>query len=132
VVKNQKTATIIKVPNLNQIKNMKSIPINKLFYTKHPQIDNKICNYAKTEYIVGEIKEVENDKQNDSTCSFGIHIAHKSWARSFGISWQDFALLEVETDIKDIVVSKDCDGKVRTSKIKVLREVPKSEYYKFN
>jgi hypothetical protein len=39
-------------------------------------------------------------------------------------------LLEVEVSPKDIVVSKDCDGKVRTSKVKVIREVPKEERYK--
>jgi hypothetical protein len=37
-------------------------------------------------------------------------------------------MLECEVAIKDIVVSKDTDGKVRTSKIKVIRELNKNEY----
>lgn len=81
------------------------------------------------EYIIGEIKEEKCDKSNDNSCSFGIHISHKMWALQFGRDWDNMALLEVEVDKKDIVVSKDCDGKVRTSKIKVLREVPKNEWY---
>ena len=39
------------------------------------------------------------------------------------------ALLELEVEVDSIVVSNDCDGKVRTNKVKVLREVPKDEFY---
>jgi hypothetical protein len=52
------------------------------------------------------------------------------WALNFGNSWNDMALLEVKVPIDKIVVSKDCDGKVRTSELTVLREVPVDEYYK--
>jgi hypothetical protein len=38
------------------------------------------------------------------------------------------ALLECEVEPKDIIVCADTDGKVRASKVKVLREVPKAEY----
>ena len=62
------------------------------------------------------------------SCSYGIHLAHKNWALLFGKSWSDMAIIECETDIKNIVVSTDCDGKLRTSKIKVIRELPESEY----
>jgi len=37
------------------------------------------------------------------------------------------AILECEVPIKDIVVSKNCDGKVRTSQLKVVRELPQEE-----
>lgn len=40
----------------------------------------------------------------------------------------DMALLECEVPVKNIIVCKDTDGKVRTSKLKVLREVPKEEW----
>ena len=49
-------------------------------------------------------------------------------AYNFGRVWENLAILEVEVNPKDIIVSRDCDGKVRASKVKVLRELDKSEY----
>ena len=61
-------------------------------------------------------------------CSSGIHIAHLNWALNFGSDFlDDMTIIEVETKIKDIVVPINTDGKVRTSEVKVLREVPLSE-----
>jgi len=86
-------------------------------------------NYNNSfKYIIGETKEEVCSKNQDDSCSQGIHISHKLWALKFGREFENMALLECEVDEKDIVVSRDCDGKVRASKIKVLREVPKSEY----
>jgi hypothetical protein len=79
-------------------------------------------------YKIGEVKTENCSKEKDNSCSQGIHISHKLWAIDFGRVWDDLAILECEVNEKDIVVSKDCDGKVRASKIKVIREVPKSEY----
>jgi hypothetical protein len=141
VIKKSKTATVIKVPDFkSNIKNYEDrFPIkieNKkaILYKAVHKIDEKyIADYdKKTEYKLGRVIEIKCDNSVEKDCSFGINIAHKSWARSFGINWKDMALLEVETDIKNIIVTKNCDGKVRTSKIKVLREVPRSEWYKFN
>ena len=80
-------------------------------------------------YNIGEIVEHKCASKEEGSCAVGLHVAHKSWARSFGSGWDDLALLECEVQIKNIVVAEDCDGKVRTSKLKVLREVPKEEYY---
>jgi len=80
-------------------------------------------------YIIGGEKTETVDTNKHQSCSAGIHVSHKSWARGFGASWDDMALLECEVNIKDIVVSSDCDGKVRASKIKVTREVPESEWF---
>ena len=49
-----------------------------------------------------------------------------SFAQKFGDSWKDVAILEVEVDIHDVVIP-DAMDQVRTSKMKVLREVPMSE-----
>jgi hypothetical protein len=94
------------------------------------KIDGKyIADYdKKTEYVIGENKEIPCDSSTDVSCSNGIHVSYKMWAINFGQNWEDMALLECEVAIKDIVVGSDCDGKVRTSKIKVIREVPKTEY----
>ena len=110
-----------------EIKGKKTI----LYKAVHKVNGEYLSDYSRNvKYIVGEIKEEKNDPSNDKSCSYGIHLSHFSGALSFGNYWDDMAILECETDIKDIVVSKDCNGKVRTSKIKVLRELTKDEYYK--
>ena len=83
-------------------------------------------NYNFT-YEIGKIVENECDKDETRECSYGLHIAHLNWTLNFGNSWKDLAILEVETKISDIVVPKNTDGKVRTSKLKVIREVPLEE-----
>ena len=79
-------------------------------------------------YEIGEVKTEECDESKNHSCSNGIHISHLRWVLNFGRSWKDLAILECEVATKDVIVAKDCDGKVRTSKLKVIREVPKSEW----
>lgn len=67
------------------------------------------------------------DPDVTDACSNGIHISHLNWALNFGRSWADMAIIEVETKIDDIVLPEGSDGKVRTSCVKVLREVPLEE-----
>ena len=67
------------------------------------------------------------DNNTEEHCGQGIHISHKSWALDFGRNWKDLALLEVEVKIKDILLPKYSDGKVRVPKVKVVREVPLEE-----
>jgi hypothetical protein len=80
-------------------------------------------------YKIGEIHTEKCAPKDQGSCSAGLHVAFKSWARAYGASWNNFALLECEVDIKDIIVCEDTDGKVRTPKLKVLREVPREEWY---
>jgi len=80
-------------------------------------------------YQIGEVHTEKCAPKKSGSCSAGLHVAFKSWARSYGIGWNDFALLECELDVKDIIVCQDTDGKVRTPKLKVLREVPREEWY---
>ena len=79
------------------------------------------------EYKVGETKTEKCDIDTERTCSYGIHISHLDWALRFGSDWDNLAIIECETKISDIVMPEGTDGKVRTSKIKVLREVPLEE-----
>ena len=78
-------------------------------------------------YKIGEKKQEECDTDIYDDCSYGIHIAHLNWALQFGDDWEDLAILEVETKISNIVMPENTNGKVRTSEIKVLREVPLKE-----
>ncbi len=78
-------------------------------------------------YELGQTYKEECDTEVTQDCGRGLHIAHLDWALKFGCGWSDLAILEVETKISDIVMPKNTDGKVRTSSLKVLREVPLEE-----
>lgn len=78
-------------------------------------------------YIVGEFKTETCDSNELIPCSNGINIAPLKYALSYGYDWDDLTILEVETKIDDIILPKNSEGKVRTSKIKVIREVPLEE-----
>ena len=86
-------------------------------------------NTSTFEYKIGEVKEHECAPASEGSCSAGLHVSVKYWALQFGDGWDDIALLECEVPIKNIVVCADTDGKVRTSKLKVVREVPATEYW---
>ena len=78
-------------------------------------------------YEIGKTKTENCDPDIEESCSYGINISHLDWALNYGKDWRDLAILEVETRIDDIVLPKYSDGKVRTSKVKVLRELPLEE-----
>lgn len=81
----------------------------------------------KMEFRIGEWKEeAEIDRDPDKVAVKGLHVASLEFAQNFGKWWDDVAILEVETNIHDVVVP-DAKDQVRTSKFKVLREVPFEE-----
>ena len=92
--------------------------------------DRLVSDYDRSfEYKIGETIHHECNPSIHLACAFGLHVSHKMWALKFGMDWDDMALIECEVPINKIIVPKDCDGKVRTSELKVLRIVPKEEYY---
>ena len=134
-----KGTTVIQVPEMEEtfeayegcypvVKNGKKL----LFYKAvHKKDDGSFtADYNKQfTYEVGKTYKHENHPASAGCCAVGLHIAHLSWARSFGVNWDDLAILECEVAKKDIIVPKDTDGKIRCSKLKVVREVPESEWY---
>ncbi len=78
-------------------------------------------------YEIGKTISAEVDTDVSKGCGKGLHISHLHWALEYGRNWNDIAILECETKISDIVMPTNTDGKVRTSKLKVLREVPLEE-----
>jgi len=89
-----------------------------------------VSDYDRSfEYKIGERIHHECNPSIHLACAFGLHVSHKMWALNFGMDWDDMILIECEVPINKIIVPKDCDGKVRTSELKVLRIVPKEEYY---
>lgn len=79
------------------------------------------------EYVIGEYKTEKCDPDITKSCASGIHIAPLDKALKLGKDWDNIAVLEVETNISDIIIPMYHDGKVRTSKVKVIREVPLNE-----
>lgn len=79
------------------------------------------------EYVIGEYKSEKCDPDITKICASGIHIAPLDKALKLGQDWDNIAVLEVETNISDIIIPMHHDGKVRTSKVKVIREVPLNE-----
>ncbi len=127
-------ARIVYMPkNIHEIMNFYGIKHTKtkaIFYKAVHKMENGrlVSHYNNNfEYKIGDNKTEVCDNDTSCECSRGIHISHLDWALSFGSSWPDLAIIECETKIDDIVVPNNTDGKVRTSKIKVVREVPLEE-----
>ena len=81
---------------------------------------------GKTEYHVGEWVEAETDGEPDRVTVKGLHVASLEFAVNYGKRWKDAAILEVETDIHDVIVP-DAKDQVRTRRFRVVREVPSEE-----
>ena len=79
------------------------------------------------EYKIGEVANENCNPDTTNECGRGIHIAHLAWALDFGKDWGNLSILELEVDIDTIVLPEDTSGKVRTSEVKVIREVPLEE-----
>jgi hypothetical protein len=79
-------------------------------------------------YEPGEKKEVNCDPSTDRMCSHGMHVSHLLWALDYGRYYNEFKILECAVPLDKIVVPTNTDGKVRTSELTVLREVPPEEW----
>jgi len=95
-----------------------------LYKSVHKKDGKYFSDYDKSfPYEIGKTYKHECYPRERLSCSVGLHVAHKYWAMGFGAGWSDRALLECEVPVKDIVVCDDCDGKVRTPTLKVVKEV---------
>ena len=85
-------------------------------------------NDTDFEYEIGRKIEPDwFDNNPEKDCGHGIHVAYLAWVLDYGRNWRDLAILEVEADLKDIVLPNGCPGKVRCKEVTVLREVPLEE-----
>jgi hypothetical protein len=111
----------------------KTLPATAELYADQQMLDSilqyKYCSDrdADFQYYIGKIIHENCNPDTEEDCSYGIHISHLAWALNFGCNWSDLAILEVEADIDKIVLPKRGNGKVRTSEVKVLREIPLEE-----
>ena len=91
----------------------------------HKRNSEYVSDYTSAfKYEVGKTHTEYCDADETYSCGKGLHVAYLDWALRFGGGWSDIAILEVETKIDDIIMPRSTDGKVRTSKLKVIREVP--------
>ena len=79
-------------------------------------------------YTIGESKSQHCDPDLSVRCSYGLHVSHLHWAIDFGRQHRDFKIIECAVPLDKVVVPKNTDGKVRTSELTVLREVPVEEW----
>ena len=122
----QTPKSIIEFLDLEGIKHTKT---KAIMYKAVRKIDGKyVSDYDKSFcYEIGKIKKEICDPNLNKLCASGIHVAPLSYALNYSEAIFDAAILEVETNIADIVLPTCSDGKVRTSRVKVLREVPFEE-----
>ena len=94
------------------------------------KIDNEYCSDYSREFKYPTSGKIEHecDPSIEESCSKGLHVSHLSWALAFSCNWDNRAILECQVPVDKIIVAKDCDGKVRTSELIVIRELNKSEY----
>ncbi len=79
-------------------------------------------------YEIGkEQEEPCINRDTSDSCGDGIHISTMQFALDFGKNWKNLAILECQSKLEDIVCPDDTEGKVRTSKVMVVREVPLEE-----
>jgi len=99
--------------------------------TLYKAVRNDLCSFhvhPGVWYEVGKTIQQKCDPDVSRDCSFGLHVSHLQLALDFGRGNSDkFKIIEVAVPIANIVLPHRCDGKVRTSELTVLREVPLEE-----
>jgi hypothetical protein len=103
--------------------------INATMY-KAVRADLKSFYDISFQYEVGKTHTNECDTDTSETCGMGLHIAYKEWSVNYGKgeSFKDFKVIECSVPIDKIVYCPQSDGKVRTSVLTVIREVPIEEW----
>ena len=135
-IKVSKTCILIKVPPMDGLTDyLNRFPIEKsatkVILYKAVQPDLQSFYPQKVQYPEsGTVKlEGEIDPPESGSCAHGLHFSHFDWAVEFGEGEGNFVILKAEIAKKDIVVSPDCDGKVRCSKAKIIEVIKDWQHY---
>lgn len=119
--------------NIEEFMNFYGVKHDKttaIFYKAVHKVNNEFLSDYDSDfkYTIGsKVAEPDCSKNTTDDCGKGIHISHLARALDFGKNWSNFAILELEVKIKDIIMPINTDGKVRVPEAKILREVPLSE-----
>lgn len=83
----------------------------------------------KITYTIGKTISHTCNSSRKVSCNDGLHVAHMDWVIRFGLErYEEFHVLECAVPLDKMVIPEMCDGKVRTSELTVLREVPREEW----
>ena len=100
---------------------------NAILY-KAVREDLSAIHTSQFKYQVGGTFTETCDPSKDRDCSYGLHVSHLNWAVDFGRGRGYFKIIECAVPLDKVVIPKYTDGKVRTSELTVLREVPQEEW----
>ena len=105
------------------------VPVKDGFATLYKAVRNDLTSFHDNSfaYHIGEASACQCDPSTDLSCSYGLHVSHLHWALSFGRGYGDFKIIECAVPVDKIITPTNTDGKVRTSELLVIREVPLEE-----
>jgi len=107
------------------------IPVKDGTAILHKAVQPDLRSYYDSafQYTIGKEFKEKCDPSVNRDCSNGLHVSHKSWAIDFGRTHiGQFTILECAVPLDKIVVPVNGTGKIRTSELMVLREVPMEEW----
>ena len=83
---------------------------------------------SEFKYEIGKTAHQANiNTDTDEACGVGLHVSTADFALRNYANREDFVIIECEVPKDKTVVYRFSDGKIRTSELRVLREVPFEE-----
>jgi len=135
-IKRTRTCRLIKVPPVQGIRDyLTRYPIEQqgdsviLYKAVTPTLESLCSNTPITYPEKGVVGQKEIDPPEKGSCAVGLHFAHFDWAVNFGLQYSEFVILKARIPKDKIVVSPDCDGKIRTSYAEILEVIKDWQHY---
>ena len=136
-----KTCSLIVVPPVGGLDDyLNRYPIKstakycELYKAVWPDLTSINCSYVAVQYPESGKVELKDKiaPPESGSCASGLHFAHFDWAVRFGedSDIKDFVILKAKIPLDHIVVSPDCDGKVRTDEAVILEVIKDWQHYK--
>ena len=131
-----KNCTLLKVPNIDGISDYcERYPVKQdgdyIYLYKATKPDRISFYDNKTQYPEsGIIKTDKLAPKEAGSCAKGLHFSHYDWAVNFGLQHDDFIILKARIKKDRIVVSPDCNGKVRTDEAEIVEVIKDWQHYK--
>jgi hypothetical protein len=110
-----------------------------IYLYKAVRVDLKAFYDGITQYpIKGKISTNELSPKSAGSCAKGLHFSHFDWSVNFGLTKNcKFAVLKAripkinpQTKKNNIVVSDDCDGKLRCQYAEIVEVITDWQHYK--
>jgi hypothetical protein len=131
-----KNCTLLKVPNIDGISDYcERYPVKQdgdyIYLYKATKPDRISFYDNKTQYPEsGIIKTDKLAPKEAGSCAKGLHFSHYDWAVNFGLQHDDFIILKARIKKDRIVVSPDCNGKIRTDEAEIVEVIKDWQHYK--